>query len=487
MSLSTALNIAQRSLSNAGFRTDLVSRNISNAENPDYVRRGVSLESNFIGGANIARVERTQNEVLYKQNLDSISSESAQNTIVETMDQLKNIFGTNDYELSPAVLAGRLRDDLSAFAAKPNEPTLAETTVARASDLANALNHASTEIQGVRTLMDTEIDEAVLDLNNLLLRYQEVNELVMDGTASNEDVSDYLDERESLTKQISDYIGVKTVKRENNDVALYTNDGITLFEKVPRTISFTALPNYSAGATGNSLYIDGMPLAAGTGANTSGRGTLSAMLQIRDDLAPTLQGQMDEIARGVLTIFAEQDQSGGGGADMPGLFTWPSGTVPAAGVRVDGIAATIEVNPAFLSSQGGDPTLLRDGGANGAAYLYNTEGAAGYFERLNSLVDTLDTPIAFDGTSLLGTSKGVIDFAADSIGWMELTRSDATSAFLTKEAYNEQVGRALSNETGVSIDEEMSLLLTLEQSYKAATRIITAVDEMLETLLSVAR
>lgn len=487
MSLNTALHIAQRSVANTGFQTDIVARNVANAENPDYVRRGVSLESNFIGGAEIARVERTQNDVLYKQNLASIASESAQNTIVESMDQLKSIFGTNDYELSPAVLAGKLRDNMSAFAAKPNEPTLAETAIASAQDLANALQNATSEIQGVRTLMDTEIEAAVSDLNNMLARYEEVNTLVTDGTAAGEDVSSALDEREALTKQISDIIEVRPVTRADNDVALYTSDGITLFETVARTVSFTALPNYSAGATGNGLYIDGMQVQAGTGANTTAGGSLQAMLQIRDDLAPMLQSQLDEVARGVITVFAEQDQTGGGAPDMPGLFTWLGGNVPTAGTRVDGIAASIEVNAAFLSSSGGDPNMLRDGGVNGAAYIYNTTSAAGYSERLDSLVTGMDTPIAFDGTSLLGTSKGLIDFAADSIGWMELTRSDATNAFLTKEAFNEEVSRALSNETGVSIDEEMSLLLTLEQSYKAASRIITVVDEMFETLLNAAR
>ena len=68
-----------------------------------------------------------------------------------------------------------------------------------------------------------------------------------------------------------------------------------------------------------------------------------------------------------------------------------------------------------------------------------------------------------------------------------MTRSDATSSLETKEAYAAEIERTFSNATGVSIDEEMSLLLTLEQSYKAAPRIISVVDELLETLLSAVR
>ncbi len=43
---------------------------------------------------------------------------------------------------------------------------------------------------------------------------------------------------------------------------------------------------------------------------------------------------------------------------------------------------------------------------------------------------------------------------------------------------------ALSNETGVNIDEEMALLLDLEHSYQASARLISAVDDMLSTLLA---
>ncbi|MDP2733429.1 MAG: flagellar basal body rod C-terminal domain-containing protein, partial [Hoeflea sp.] len=45
---------------------------------------------------------------------------------------------------------------------------------------------------------------------------------------------------------------------------------------------------------------------------------------------------------------------------------------------------------------------------------------------------------------------------------------------------------ALSNETGVSLDEELSMLLQLEQSYKASARLISVVDEMLKALMAAA-
>ena len=139
MNLGSALNIAQRSLSNTSTQTTVVSQNVANAENPNYARRSTHLEYDSLAGSQIASIQRTTDSVLYRQSIASIASADAQSTLVAGLDQLKTIFGTNDYELSPAVIAGQLRDNLSAYAAKPNEPTLAETAVASAQDLALSL------------------------------------------------------------------------------------------------------------------------------------------------------------------------------------------------------------------------------------------------------------------------------------------------------------------------------------------------------------
>ena len=69
---------------------------------------------------------------------------------------------------------------------------------------------------------------------------------------------------------------------------------------------------------------------------------------------------------------------------------------------------------------------------------------------------------------------------------MELNRKDAEFASESREAARFRSVEALSNITGVSLDEEMSMLLQLEQSYKASARLISAVDEMLKTLIAAA-
>jgi flagellar hook-associated protein 1 FlgK len=53
-----------------------------------------------------------------------------------------------------------------------------------------------------------------------------------------------------------------------------------------------------------------------------------------------------------------------------------------------------------------------------------------------------------------------------------------------KEAMATRTGEALSNDTGVNVDQEMSLLLDLEHTYQASARMMKSVDDMLTALFN---
>ncbi|MAY62527.1 MAG: flagellar hook-associated protein FlgK [Rhizobiales bacterium] len=486
MSLTSAIRTAQSALSNNSTQTSVISRNISNANNPDYNRRSAILASTSFG-ATVVTTERSQNQALFRQGLQGTAAAAGQQTLLTGLERLKSIFGGNDYESSPAYLMATFRDTLSTFAVKPSEATLAETAIADANQLAAGLRNASKEIQATRLDADRQIALDVEKLNGLLADFKKANDAVVGGTRAGRDVNQDLDERDRILKKIVEIVPVSTNTRDFNDLALYTAGGLTLFETSPRSVTFTSTAGFGASVTGNSVFIDGQPLEPGQGAATSGQGSLQAHLQVRDQYAPQLQSQLDEVARGLIMAFAETDQSAPPTLpDQPGLFTWAGGTMLTSGTLEPGLASSIMVNPALVTASGGNPMLLRDGGINGAAYVANPAGNASFSDRLDGYVQTFDADMAFDGAAGLGTSATLSGFAADSLGWLEQNRSDAAIASETKDAFVFRTMEAYSNLTGVSIDEEMSILLELEQSYKASARIISAVDEMLQALLAAA-
>src|SRR5690606_11043999 len=131
------------------------------------------------------------------------------------------------------------------------------------------------------------------------------NNTVKQETAVGGNPNDALDERDTLLKQISEIVGVTSIRRENDDLALYTSDGMVLFETIARDVTFVPTSVYGAATVGGSIYIDGVALKSGVGPDTSAKGSLQGLLQLRDEIAPLYQSQLDEIARGLIVAFAE--------------------------------------------------------------------------------------------------------------------------------------------------------------------------------------
>src|ERR671930_625511 len=99
--------------------------------------------------------------------------------------------------------------------------------------MVRTLNGGTNAIQGFRSEMDTEIATAVSDLNDLLNQFKDAN---------------------------TDIVGISTFTRGDNDMVIMTKDGATLFETIPRTVTFQPQAAFSASMTGNAVYVDGLPI-----------------------------------------------------------------------------------------------------------------------------------------------------------------------------------------------------------------------------------
>jgi flagellar hook-associated protein 1 FlgK len=480
MSLSSALSIAQSSLLATSKQTSIVSRNVADASNPDYARR-TAVVTSTAPGARSVEIQRAANDLLFRQNLSALSAWSGQSTLYSGMDQLDLAVNGVDNASSPSTAIANLQQALQLYATTPSNQNLGASVIDSANQVVRSLNDGTKAIQDFRTQTDGQIATAVDDLNALLSQFQDANKAVISGTRSGTDVSDALDQRDAILKKIAEYVPVSTFTRGDNDMVITTTDGTTLFETVPRSVSFTPSPGYTAGTPGNTIYIDNVPVSAGSGGNSSAVGKIAGLITLRDGVAATMQSQLDETARGLITAFAETAPSQ---PNATGLFTWSGApAIPAAGALVNGLAGSISVNTAMDPSAGGDPTLLRDGGANGAAYVLNTSGSS-YADLLIAYGDRLDQPMAFDAAAGITATSSVSDYAANAIGWFEGVRQQASTTADAKEALSTRTAEALSNDTGVNVDQEMSLLLDLEHTYQASARMMKTVDDMLAALFN---
>jgi len=463
MSLSSALLTAKSSLAATSKQTSVVSRNMAGANDPDYSRRTASLVSGPYGSLYVG-ISRSADEALFNKFIQSNSTASSSSILAGGLDRLSSLYPADNYSGSPAALVADLRDALQTYAASPSNSALGDSVVSVAQSLANALNAGTKQVQSLRNDADREIADSVANINDLLAKFEKVNQEIVGGTRANRDVSDYMDQRDAILKQLSGEIGITTMMRGDNDMVIFAENGVTLFETTARKVSFEQSTVLAPGISGKAVLVDGVPLNHETFDQPYGTGRLSGLLQLRDQIAPQYQMQLDEIARNLVSIFAEGDD---------GLLVWSDPAGPKN-------AGTIQVSSSYVTSEGGSPTKLRDG-VNGQ---FNPGGAAGFSDRLRGLNEAFSEPMAFDPAAGLAANSSLIDYSASSISWLEGKRQKANSEFSYNATVATQADAALSNANGVDMDTEMALLLDLEHSYQASSRVLTTISAMLDDLLN---
>jgi flagellar hook-associated protein 1 len=486
--LSTALNISRSSLAAVSGQTAVASRNLANVNNVDYSRKSATVISLSAGSVAISGYNRAADKMLLDKLLGASSNSAASSSVLNGIKRLSETVGDPESSSSPAGMIGKFRTALQTYEQNPADQTLAQNAVRSAGDVVRSLNSAAQIIQDVRDQADAGISESVDRINSLLQQFKVANDAIVRGDGNSEDLAENLDTRDKTIKLLSEEIGIRSVTRANNDIALYTDSGVTLFETVARPVTMSPSTSLAPGALGNTVYVDGVDITSSSSSMAIRSGTIFGLVKLRDDISVVYQSQMDEVARGLVEAFAESDQSATPVLpDATGIFSYSgSPSVPATGVAVAGLAADIRLNPLVDPTQGGIVTRLRDGGINGAAYSYNATGAAGFSQRVTGLITSLSAPRGFDTATQLDGQGSILSFGSASSGWLEAARQQATSASDLQTTMKSRSADALQRVNGVNIDDEMTVMLQLERSYQASARIISTVDKMLEALLQAA-
>ncbi|MBZ6079343.1 flagellar hook-associated protein FlgK [Microvirga puerhi] len=493
MGLSLALNTARSSILASSSQMAVVSRNTAGASDPTYSRKIATLVTG--GGSARVVVNRATDAALFYKMLDTTSSTAKQQAILEGITKLKQTVGDSSLNQSSAARIGALNAALEQYAKKPDDPILAQAVVTRANELVTMLNTATATIQKTREEADTAISESVAKVNDLLAQFKVANDTVVKGTAAGIDVSDQLDTRDHILAQLSEEMGISVITRENNDMAIYTDSGVPLFEKVPRKVEFTATHTYSAGTVGAAVIIDGVPVT-GDGPMPLNTGRIVGLVQTRDRDTVTYQKQLDEVAEALIASFAEQSKVDptlfkAGLFAQSGTADMPAGWDVAGSQAVTGLAGLITTNPAIDPAKGGTLDFIRDGGANGLDYVENpgtpTGTNAAFSDRLYKLGDNLNIERSFNSALGLGDTASLKAFAASSASWLEGNRQTASTNVDYQMTLLSHASEALSNATGVNMDDETALMLQLEKSYSASAKLISVINEMLQTLLNAVR
>jgi flagellar hook-associated protein 1 len=487
MSLSTTLDVARSSLSVTGDRSAIVSRNIAHAGDPLASRKLVQLVTDTGGAPRLSSITRSVTDALQAGVIAATSDGARRDVLVAAMDRLEASVGDPQNSTSPATQIGKLTAALQTYATQPTSSAAGQAVLSAADELVSSLNGSAKLVDQARTEADADIQGAVTRLNNMLGKIEGLNARIMNTTRTGGDATDDLDARDKLVAGIAEQVGITVLNRGDNAIALYTDSGLTLFDGRARQVMVQPTPLVS-GQPGAAIMIDGVPATGQSSVMAIMSGRLAGLVEFRDSVALTYGNQLDEIARGLITAFAESDQSATPTLpDAAGLFHVPGSTlIPAAGTAAIGLASSIAVNPNADPARGGTIERLRDGGISNPgnpAYIYNAASATGFSDRIDQLVIALSDPIAFDAAAQLGADASVSDFAANSVGWLHGQRQASNQEAEYARAVLQRSSDALSKVSGINIDDELTQLLELERTYQASSKLIATVDSMFSSLL----
>jgi flagellar hook-associated protein 1 FlgK len=168
------------------------------------------------------------------------------------------------------------------------------------------------------------------------------------------------------------------------------------------------------------------------------------------------------------------------GSVSVGLFTdgtTPfSGAIGAAGSQSVGFAGRNAVNPGLLA----DPAKLA---------LFGSGTASGDPTRPNFLYQQLNnTSFAFSAETGLGNTGApfngsVPDFLRQVLSMQGGAAANAQSLAEGQDVVVNALKQRVSDASGVNIDQEMANLITLQTAYGANARVMTAVRDMIDTLM----
>jgi flagellar hook-associated protein 1 FlgK len=169
----------------------------------------------------------------------------------------------------------------------------------------------------------------------------------------------------------------------------------------------------------------------------------------------------------------------GGSAELP-FFTDGSkiftGSITVAGAQSVGLAGRIAVNGALVT----DPSRL---------IVYATGVAAGDSTRADFLYDQLNnTSLQFSPSTGVGTtsspfSGSITTYLRQVISLQGQAADAASSLKQGQDVVLSALQQRFDDTAGVNVDSEMANLMALQNSYAANARVLSAVREMLDTLM----
>jgi flagellar hook-associated protein 1 FlgK len=444
-SLSSALNTAIQTLGADTGPLQVTNNNIANANTPGYSRQvavfqeAAPTEQGNISVGNGVVLEGYQSvrdQLLTSQIQQETQAQGGANAQLTSLQQIQPTFTTSTQDIGTQMSA--LFASVASLSTNPASSASREGVLAAGQNLAQAFNQTSNTLTEQQTGLNTQVSQDVAQINQLSQQISALNPRIVQLTATGQNGGTLQDQQNQLVLSLSALTNV-SVTQTVEGVTLTTGNGTPLVEG---SQSFALQTATGSNGTLQVLDQNGTNITASiTG------GDLGGSIQTRDQTIPGLLTSLDTLAKQFATAFnaAQADGFNQNGKAGGNFFTVP---------------ATIAGSAAGISLALTSPTQI----------AASSDGSAGSNGNLANFT-AVQTAALPAGQTPADAYAGLV-FQVGSLTANATAESNATTASLL------QLNDQLSSESGVSIDEESTNLITFQTAYEAAARVVTTIQAM---------
>ncbi len=464
---------------------DTVSHNISNVNNPSYTRQSaIHASSTYTkspdgkyqlgSGVKVEEIRQIRDEFLdlkFRSELEFYGYWKANNRIYGEIESIFNE-GPKDVvdEGSKNGLQNILRslwENLDELNKEPDSLTVRSMFHESGVAFTETVNHIYTQLDNLQFNLNREIISKVEEINNILKGIADINNKIKLAEAYGHYVqaNDYRDTRNQQLDRLSQLIPVRYYENNNSEIV------VSLFGRSLVNGSYInpIKIEYDNRGFGNIYWSDTKdPIDLGE------RGELGGYIATRDKAVDEYKRRLNIM---VQTLAIEVNKIHEKGTNLRGE-TGIKFFIPENEEEID--ASNIRVNPILIDV---DRIAASETGAIG-----DGEIAKKILEIRDKHIflnyDEYGKDIYNDILEDTGKSIGIDEFYRDLIISIGVERNKANKIELNQGILLKQIDDRRKTISDVSLDEEMAFMLQYQHSYIANSRVINAIDEMIETIVT---
>ena len=288
------LNVAKDALLTQQYAIDVVSHNIANVSTDGYSKQVPIMEAKqaapyggflFGRGVTLNDIIRNTNDFIETRLRNGNSDLTAMTEKQLYMSVMESVFNEN----SSRSLSSQFNDFWNAWEDLINNPSgIPERNLL--AEYGELLTQSFRDLSNDLIKMDQEIDNSIEagvgEINQILDQIADINRqiLVLETTGN---ANDLRDQRNLLVSKLSEYLDLNTYEYEDGNLTVATRRGYILVNRGD---------TYDLDFDGNEVVWQSSGTARVTITDTINGGKLGGWLDIRDEVIPKYQADMDELA-----------------------------------------------------------------------------------------------------------------------------------------------------------------------------------------------